>query len=626
MNNTNPISSKVNKIFCIIESRIITDIEKHNNLTKLVKMFDGLMTPIRLDIDDLNKRTETYNIKWKVKQSDTYIRLPEFWESPSEEKIKKQEEKDQRNIQKLQEAKDKQIKKQNDKKQKQIEKQIKSDEKKMKKQDDKEQQEIQKQIKSDEKIESKLLEKQEIKKVKAEEKEQKKIESHKEFMAVKETFEKTSFMIEQPTCFCTETKFGLLSHNITNFSLINASMPKIDGKPFIGYWLENNPRKYTKFDFIPYNQSPPYIDREIYNLFKPLTFANKRCESNEEEGQELVDLILRLLDILAGGNPDSGLFLKNSISHLIQYPNILKETIIFLGGAEGVGKDTIIDVIAALLDNPDYVLRTAKPDLIFGQFNSSCEAKLLIQINESTAANAIKFLEDIKDFSTSKVVRVHKKGQEPYEVNNHSMVWFCSNNCNGIAPSNSNRRVAAFWASDQLKGDRKFFKRLKELMKDRTVLQYVFDYFNNNDISTFDITALPKSSLLDDLQLSGIKPIYRFVKKILKEPHDIWKKDKNQALFLTSDFKRKYDSYLTENGHSFKVTTQKIKLDLREFSMEIKRHGKNRSDHYFFDTKKTLDKLEKDYFKDRENIDESELFYDHDVISPFMNDSDHELD
>tara|TARA_R110001599_G_scaffold265483_1_gene466204 strand:- start:740 stop:3163 length:2424 start_codon:yes stop_codon:yes gene_type:complete len=605
MNDTNPVSSRVNKIFCIIEDRIITDVEKWKNLTRLIKMFDGVMTPIPLGIDNLDKRTEIYNIKWKVKEPDTYIKLPDLWESPSEEKIKKQKYKEDRKIQRLQDAKDKKIKKQKDKEQK----------------------EIQKQIQSNEKIESKLLEKAEIKKCKAEEKEQKKIESHKEFMVVKETFEKTRFMIEQPTIFCTETKFGLQSQNITNFSLVNASMPKIDGKPFIGYWLENNPRKYSKFDFIPYNKSPPFIHSEIYNLFKPLTFANNRCEANEKDGQELVDLVLTLLDILAGGKLNSGLFLKNCISHMIQYPNILKETIIFLGGAEGVGKDTIIDLIAALLDNPDYVLRTAKPDLIFGQFNSSCEAKLIIQINESSAANAIRFLEDMKDFSTSQVVNVHKKGQEPYQVNNHSMVWFCSNNCNGIAPSNSNRRVAAFWASDHLKGDRVFFKRLKYLMKDRSVLQYVFDYFNNSDISTFDITALPKSSLLDDLQLSGIKPIYRFVKKILTEPHDVLKKDNNQALFLTSDFKRKYDKYLTDNGHSFKVTTQKIKLDIREFSMETRKHGKRRSDHYFFDTKKTLAKLEKDYFKDRETIDDSRLFYDHDVISPFMScNSDDELD
>tara|TARA_R110002072_G_scaffold109771_1_gene237243 strand:+ start:53 stop:2416 length:2364 start_codon:yes stop_codon:yes gene_type:complete len=584
-NVKNPISSKVNKIFCMIENRIIETVESEYKLTNLVKMFDGLMTPNQLDITRLNTLTAEYNITWKLKDSDTHIQLPSNWSTPNEAKLEKQKIKDEARLTKAREKK--------------------------------------------EAREQYLLAKEQIKKLKENQEFQDNKKKQQEFKTLVIQFEKENYKILNPLMFCRENKYGKANYNISDFRMVHSSMPKIEKQTFVDAWNDSGPRSYEKMDFLPYNKTNYINDPDIYNLFKPFTFITNPVQEDIKQGAELLKLVNDLLYTLAGSDTDCADFLRNCIAHMIQYPNILKETIIFLGGSEGVGKDTLIDLIECLLDNNDYVFRTAKPELIFGSFNSACESKLLIQINESSAVNAIKFLEDIKDFSSSKVVNVHKKGLDPYKVKNYSMVWFCSNNCNGIAPSNTNRRIAALWASDKLKGNTKFFKRFHDLTEKKEVLQYIFNYFNNLDLSSFNITKLPKSKLLDELQLNGIKPIYRFLKEILSKEHNTLKADNNQSIFNTADFKRNFDSYMTKHGYAIHSTTQKIKLDLREFNCVTKRHGKSRADHYIFNRKETMNRLEAVYFKNREDISDDDIFNDEDVMCPFGNsdsDSDNDLD
>ena len=600
-NNTkNPISSKINNIFCILENRLITNVETKYKLKEAVLMYDGFMSNKQINIEDLNILSEEYNIKWKIKDRYTAIKIPIDYISKSEKlKIK-------------QELQEKRLKEQEKKKLEKQEKRLKEQEKKKL-----EKQEVR--LKKQEERETKILEKQYNENMEISIKK----EENRNYMAKLKLkfieFNKTHHIIKSPLLYRRKSPYGWINYNITDFRLLYADKEKVEKETFIDAWIKSGMATiYEKMDFFPYNKGQVNIPNDIFNTFEPFTYTVSKESLTSEDcsnGDRLYYLMNKLIFALAGNCNKCKMFLINSIAHLIQYPNILKETIIYLGGEEGVGKDVLMTFIGKLLNNSKYYLSSSKPELLFGKFNDCLENKLIGHVSESKSADSIKFIEDIKDLSTCNKLLLHKKGEKPYEVNNHIFLWFLSNNKNGITPSPSNRRIFAVWADSKYKENIKFFSEIVNLMENSNAVRVCFNNFNEMDLSNFKIRNFPKTNLLNQLELNNIKPLYRFLKELLYQDNNlIYKQDTNQIIIKTSDFKMRYLNYLSNHGNSKDhISTQKIKLDLLEFDIVTKVLDKSRLNHYLFNKKKVLEILETKYFKNRENILETDIINDEDI-------------
>ena len=65
--NKNIISSKLNKVLCIFENEAIMKVITHYNIKNASLIFDGLMTSIELNLDDLKNLT---NLTWSIKEPE----------------------------------------------------------------------------------------------------------------------------------------------------------------------------------------------------------------------------------------------------------------------------------------------------------------------------------------------------------------------------------------------------------------------------------------------------------------------------------------------------------------------------------------------------------------------------
>ena len=80
-NVKNPISSKINRLLCYHENLILNRIISKYFEQISVLMFDGFMATSHIPIDELNKLSADYEIKWSIKQNDQSIKIPDDFQT-----------------------------------------------------------------------------------------------------------------------------------------------------------------------------------------------------------------------------------------------------------------------------------------------------------------------------------------------------------------------------------------------------------------------------------------------------------------------------------------------------------------------------------------------------------------
>lgn len=396
---------------------------------------------------------------------------------------------------------------------------------------------------------------------------------------------------------------------------IYANMPKYTPEqiPFLKMWYSDASRlEYETTNFIPHNKVPPeYDENKVFNTFTPFSRANNTPPTKEEYDYAipLINQFMNLLMALCENNYDSAEYLGNYIGHLIQYPERLPETVIVLQGREGAGKDTLINIIKLLLDNNnEYVVRTDKPELVLGRFNSMAKDSLLIQLNEFSNKNAIEYKESLKNLATEAVIPIEFKNvDKKIMVDNHARIFLFSNNNRPVVVSESNRRFCAFRTTDKYLNDRVFFGALKTNLEDPKMLNGLFHYLNTLKIEKFDPRVFPKGSLYNALRDESIHNIYKFLYNInIKDPC-IKRGVKNNCIYIKlTDLRDMFLEYGFDEGIDNKnIKTGQMKLELGKDGEYIKFIKKDGYDYCKFNYESLMKYLKEKYFS-MDDLDDSE--------------------
>lgn len=429
---------------------------------------------------------------------------------------------------------------------------------------------------------------------------------YNDYIQDREFFHKSNHIILNPLMYMR------LSDNVWTYNdkhttdQIYANMLKYTPEqiPFLKLWYSDaSRREYETTNFIPHNKVPPdYDENSVFNTFTPFSRANNTppTKTEYEYSLPLIDQFMNLLMALCENDYDSAEYLGNYIGHLIQYPERLPETVIVLQGREGAGKDTLINIIKLLLDNNnEYVVRTDKPELVLGRFNSMAKDSLLIQLNEFSNKNAIEFKESLKNLATEAVIPIEFKNvDKKVMVNNHARIFLFSNNNRPVVVSESNRRFCAFRTTDKYLNDRVFFGALKTNLEDPKMLNGLFHYLNTLKIEEFDPRVFPKGSLYHALRDESIHSIYKFLYTI--DIDDPWFhtgiKNNNKYIKLT-DLRDMYVRYGHIEGiNTRNIKTGQIRLELGKDGEHIKFIKKNGYDYCKFNYDGLMEYLKTKYF------------------------------
>jgi hypothetical protein len=450
------------------------------------------------------------------------------------------------------------------------------------------------------------------------------------YSVAKTKFEKNNRMILNPIKYLTLINDNWIAYDLKNYKELYAPMTveiadengKTKLMPFIEKWRTDVDRlEYTKMDFYPHNKAESICPDDVHNIFTK--FARESATTFDDDSSiEFVDKYLKpLLNGLCSDNTESVEYIINLIALKLQYPEKLHGIVPVFTGFEGTGKDTLLDIIAKMIGKK-YIFSTNRPSLIFGTFNGSIENKLIIQLNEARAKDKEEYSDALKYLSTNPTIDIHNKGVDDVRiVNNHTLIFIFSNNLRCVDPSSTNRRLFINAGNSANIGNEKresFFIPLYNALKNEKMLNSLFRWFCNKDLSEFIPENMPISAAQNSLVEHGIAPLTRFVYNNLNNK---FKHDK--SVLRTDDDSNLYYIKSTDLLYSVKKYAEKVGIDPVQFNVKKiivelnamvgiktsvrKSFGGARERFIEFDRDECTKHLHSIYFKNDNNSDDEDV-------------------
>ena len=192
--------------------------------------------------------------------------------------------------------------------------------------------------------------------------------------------------------------------------------------------------------------------------------------------------------------PDDAEHIVPWLAHRVQYPDQKINHAIVLGGAQGIGKDTLLEPVKYAVGPWNF--REASPKQVMGRFNSFLKG-VILRINEARDLgeyDRYAFYDHMKAYTAAPpdVLRVDEKHLREYSVFNVCGVIFTTNHkSDGIYLDDDDRRHYVAW-SDRTKEQfsRSYWDKLWRWYA-KGGKKHVAAYLAELDISEFDAKSPP---------------------------------------------------------------------------------------------------------------------------------------
>jgi hypothetical protein len=197
----------------------------------------------------------------------------------------------------------------------------------------------------------------------------------------------------------------------------------------------------------------------------------------------------------------------------MQNPERSPNVCIVIQGQEGAGKDTIVRIAGALLNNHDheFYYETAEFEQVFGACNSEIDGKIILGIEEISIADTKKYKERMKNLITCEKITIKQIYQQKKQVDNILRIWMTTNSITPIQCDHNQRRNLLFKFPTTRKGDTAYWRWFyedkvgnEECMA--TLFWELFDY----DLHPCwnDPKRLPKSKEQAMMETENIYPLW----------------------------------------------------------------------------------------------------------------------
>lgn len=303
---------------------------------------------------------------------------------------------------------------------------------------------------------------------------------------------------------------------------------------FMDRWLKDKNRvDYNRMTFHPYSLAEyNTTHKKEFNTFRG--FKSKHIGRKVEDKE--VGWFIEYLTKCFGWEKDNGdkvvKFLINYIAHLVKKPHKKIEGILVLRGYEGTGKDTLQNIVRALLGT-EYVYDTQgmKDVITDGAFNDHLVDKLLVVMNEVKSEDGVKNIEGLKQKCTTHDLNVKEKYIKNATIKDlNNMIINSNNNCPVII-SPTCRRYGLYVTNEELMGEVmriNYWKPLYENhIENEKEINILFTWLLQQDIEDFDFgTDRPITDAFRRLATKSISEpyliLYYYIKKHLKTSKKEW--------------------------------------------------------------------------------------------------------
>ena len=332
--------------------------------------------------------------------------------------------------------------------------------------------------------------------------------------------------------------------------------PKLVKSQFLPKWFADETiRTYRTMDFLPPPQTCP---ADVFNLFTGIRAATLSCESQDVCLEPVWDLHRRL----CGNDANVESYSLNWLAHLVQMPGELSRVALLWQSDEGTGKGMFLNFLGNAILGSQYFYSTTNPADLFDTFAVGLKHKLLVNLNEVDPQTANKYTERLKSAITDATINYQAKYVMSMTISNFSRWILSTNNRRAIKASVSDRRFVAVECDNCLRNNSEYFGPLSNLLKDDRVAKAFYDCLLLRDISGWDATRRPMTSLYRDLKMASVPILSRWLASLVEAKANLVKMSATSLL-------TQYKDWCKQNG--FEVTAQQS--NSTNFGTDIKKYG-----------------------------------------------------
>jgi len=391
------------------------------------------------------------------------------------------------------------------------------------------------------------------------------------FAYLSQEFEKTHCKIVNKTVYIKETDKGVIFFSKQKLKesyehLKCGDKLKKDGEPklFIDVWTTGNDkiRKYDDCNFYPH---PLVCPNNIYNLWSP--FECEKYTTPYTKNDEGLQVILNHIKILCNNDEMVSQYLIKWIGQMIQYPAIktICPTII---SKQGAGKGTLMRLIENMMGKSKCLETTQPSRDVWGQFNSVMTNAFFVNLNELSKKDTIEIEGIFKGLVTDPTIHINAKGINQVEINSYHRFLITTNKEDPIKTSEDDRRNLIIRSSDEMCGNKAYFKNIYELLNDESTIRTCYDYFKSiPNLDKFNEIEIPKTEYQSNLKKLELSPPEQFLIEMCGKKDGI-------VEILSKDL---YDQFMSFTlAHNIEYSTTPLKFAVKLSNLKINGFEKGR--------------------------------------------------
>jgi len=346
-----------------------------------------------------------------------------------------------------------------------------------------------------------------------------KINDERDYQSVKARFEETQLFIRDKGLFIRQTPTDNILMTKTHFITSNERISydviakdEIQSKCFVLDWLKDgdNRMKYDVGVYPPDIQCPD----NIFNMWRPFAMEGVAEWTPNENA---VSMVKNHIKIMSGNDQMVADYLELWIAQMIQFPSV-KSICPTLISKEGAGKGTLMRLFERMLGT-EKVLQTTKPSqFVFGNFNGQMKNVFFVNMDEMSKKECEGADGYIKFLITEPRITINEKGVIPYEIDSYHRFFITTNNEDPVKTSKDDRRKLIVRASDELIGNRDYFDKMYDMLKNDSAVKSIYEYFKTlPGADKFSKVPLPETEYHKDIKEAQMSPIELWLRQFVTE-------------------------------------------------------------------------------------------------------------
>ena len=280
------------------------------------------------------------------------------------------------------------------------------------------------------------------------------------------------------------------------------------GKKSLGAAWITHPKRRTFLDgvvFDPSRQAGP----DYLNLFRGFAVA--------PQAGAPFDLIHdHVVQVLASGNNQHADYIFSWLADIVQNPAEKPGVALVLKGQKGVGKDTLAEIMKAILGRR-HSAHVASTQRLTARFNAAFATALLIHVEEAIWGGQQDAKGVVQSLITCPSLPLERKNVDTVEVDSYSRLLFTTNESWAVPATADERRYAVFEASSCRRNDRAYFHALYQQIGNGGLAGFLAFLQDWEAPEGVDLRDPPRTRGLMEQKLAGLRSVERWWYEVLSD-------------------------------------------------------------------------------------------------------------